>query len=105
MKKKEKEMYDSSDPIHVKKAEDEAKFNRSEYLKQIRDILSSKGGRSYMYEMISFCGVYQSAMTNWDVRDFVLGKREVGLKIISDVTDASPELLIKMLEESKSEDN
>lgn len=75
-----------------------------DHLKLDRDlkfILETEQGRSYLYELLDFCGLYKGSFTGNSETFYREGQRNVGLKIFADIGRVAPEAYIKMMSEIK----
>lgn len=94
----------AADKDQVKSAKQKEKFSRDRDLKDMKDVLSSVPGRRVVWRYLSECGVFQqSARDSGSWTYFNEGKRSVGLMLLADINEADPESYLKMLNESKKE--
>jgi hypothetical protein len=92
----------AADEGQVREAEKKVRLVRDRELNDIRHILSSPQGRRFLWRYLSACGVYKISFDHsGSITSFNEGMRNIGLKLLSDVTDASPEAYIEMMKESK----
>lgn len=77
---------------------------RIEELGALTHLLRDRAGRRWLYNLLSFCHAYESSFrTNALAMAYAEGERNVGLKIIADITEASPELYFQMHKEMSDE--
>jgi hypothetical protein len=65
----------------------------------LKEILSSKKGRQYLWDLIDFCGIYRQSFTGNSTASFLQGKQAVGLKLLGDI-QMFPEMYLFMIKES-----
>lgn len=92
-----------ADPEQVKKADQSEKFGRELEIDDMKFVLSSKQGRRLLWKYLSFCGVYQSSFRTSAEIYYLEGQRAVGLKLLGDIHEASPEAYMQMMKENKGE--
>jgi hypothetical protein len=82
------------------KKQEEGKSKRDQRMDDLRQILSTAYGRRYMDGLLEFHCVFLSIPgTNNSERDKRLGMREAGLRIMSEIAEARPDLLKLKLSE------
>lgn len=82
------------------KKQEEGKSKRDQRMDDLRQILSTAYGRRYMDGLLEFHCVFLSIPgTNNSERDKRLGMREAGLRIMSEIAEARPDLLKLRLSE------
>ena len=97
---------------NVKNAADEAQVEeggakaqrlRAQELSDVRQILSTKGGRRFMWRLLSASGVYRLSFAGEQSHTtaFQDGERNVGLRFLADVMDADPKNFLVMSDENK----
>jgi hypothetical protein len=96
------ESYNAADPKQVNVARAKAGRKKARLQDIVRDIMQLKQGREYFWDLLSFCGVFQ---TTFDPNPYVSanqeGGRNVGLKILADITNSSPDLYLTMMKEAE----
>lgn len=65
-------------------------------------LMSDKRGRRFMWRMLDFTGIYRSSFTGNNETFFKEGARNVGLKLISDIHEFTPDAYTTMLEEQRT---
>jgi len=86
----------------VKEAGSKIKDLRMQELNDMRAILSMPQGRRFVWRYLTHCKVFQSTFNHsGSITSFNEGMRNVGLMMLSDVNDASPESYLTMMKESK----
>ena len=83
---------------------EEGKSKKDQRLDDLRQILATAYGRRYMDGLLEFHCVFLSIPgTNNSERDKRLGMREAGLRIMSEIAEARPDLLkLKLSEQGDS---
>jgi hypothetical protein len=80
-----------------------AEYQKSKQMEyDLKVILGTENGRRYLYELIDFCGLYRPSMTGNSQTFFNEGMRNVGMKIMADVTKADANSFIQMMTEHKN---
>jgi hypothetical protein len=96
----------AANPGHVQKSEHDEKIIRENELNDLRYVLNDVQGRRFLWKMLADCGIYESSFTGNNSETFFKeGSRKVGLKIMTDIMEASPESYLVMLKESKEKYN
>lgn len=94
-----------ADDSQVKEQGKKEKRIRSLELEDMRRILETDYGRRFVWRYLGIAGVFQSSFTGNSTTFFNEGRREIGLKLLADVTDAKPDAYVQMtLEAKKSEE-
>lgn len=70
-------------------------------LDEMRQIVSTKIGRRFIWNLLCECGIFQSSFDGSSRTFFKEGERNVGLKILTKLHDAHPEAYGTMVKESK----
>lgn len=75
---------------------------RREWLADVRDVMSKASGRRVMYQMLEDSGLFRTVFsTDALVMAFNEGKRNTGLRLISDLLEACPEKYMTMIQAAK----
>jgi|6_EtaG_2_1085325.scaffolds.fasta_scaffold02539_5 hypothetical protein len=93
----------AADPSQVRKAKCDEEFLRDQELSDMRDILRNKEGRRYLLRTLKRCHVYKTSFTGNSTTFFNEGKRDIGLRILADITEGSPDLYAVMMQEGQEE--
>lgn len=91
----------ASDEKQVKDAEYKVKSGRERDLEDVMYILSSKQGRRFIWRYLTECGIFQTSFTGNSTTFFKEGERNVGLKLMTDINESSPDAYVLMMKESK----
>lgn len=92
----------AADSEQVKDAQDKLQRVREREIEDVRFILNDKRGRRFLWRQLEECGVFRSSANNsgsWTY--FNEGQRNIGLKLLTEITDASPDAYLLMLKENK----
>ena len=65
-------------------------------------VARTEQGRRFLWDTLTFCGVYQDVAGEPNDVFKKLGKREVGLHLLGSLTDLDEELIFKMMREAKN---
>lgn len=94
-------MPNAADPKQVERARLREVFGERSLLADIRAVLESPAGRRVMWWILDAAGVYRSSFTGNNTTFFNEGRRDLGLLVLGKITEAKPEALIQMMQESK----
>lgn len=95
--------YDTSDPVEVVKARKKSQRTRVDRLAFVSAAMTTEEGRAYYYDLLVFCKVFSTPFDDDPHRtSFKCGEQNIGLKILSDIQTAAPDLYVKMIRENKS---
>jgi hypothetical protein len=93
----------AADPEQVKGARraerDQAEVERQDMLV----LLGIPEARRYLWRLMAFCHVFETVWPG-TMADFENGERNVGLRVLTEITDAQPDALIKMMVEAKADE-
>jgi hypothetical protein len=93
----------ASDPKQVKAAKSKEVSKRDQELDDVIHVLSSVQGRRFLWRVLGLCHVFKTSFTGNSTTFFNEGKRDIGLRILGDINEASPESYLAMMQESKKE--
>jgi hypothetical protein len=93
-------MTNAADPATVKKREKTEKFLRDQEIADVKFLLSTQQGRRYIWKHMSNAGIYNTSFTGNSTTFFNEGKRDIGLKMLAEVMEASPESYVQMMKEA-----
>ena len=92
----------AADPKQVERAGHKQRYNRKMELEDVRDILETPAGRRTFWRYLTECRVFGSVFNNsGSMTYFNEGRRDVGLKIMADITEANDEAYLLMMREAK----
>lgn len=88
--------YDAGDEAQVSKKKTKAQLRREKELEELRQVLSSRAGRSVIWRILGWCGVYDSSFTGNSTTFFNEGKRKIGQLLIEELAAADKRVYAKM---------
>jgi|SRR6266576_4189336 len=96
------ETYDTSDPKAVKAAVKDAKSKETIAREGLREAMSSEQGRKWLHSLLLLCDPFRSPFSS----DALLmaercGEVNIGLQLIAEMHEVSPELYLLMMKENK----
>lgn len=91
----------AADESQVKNAGTKEKRQREKDLDDVRNVLTTLPGRRLLWRYLSECGVFRTSWHPSALIHFNEGKRDMGLKILADITDADENFLLQMMKENK----
>lgn len=99
----ESEVYNSSDPAHIAKAEKKSVKKKANRLRVISAIMEHADGRKWMYGLLERCHIFGNPFCpgQSDSTAFNLGEANIGRLIMADVLAACPESYTLMCVEGK----
>jgi hypothetical protein len=77
------------------------KVERDEEAADFKWLMSDARGRRFMWRLLGITGLYRSSFTGNSTTFYNEGMRNVGLMLIADVNDLTPEAYLKMIEEQR----
>lgn len=96
----------AADKEQVKDAAGKEKRGRDREIDDVAHLLADVHGRRFLWRVLEECGVYhQSFNHSGSIMSFNEGKRSVGLLLLRDIMEASPEAYVQMMKEFKGELN
>ena len=90
----------ASDVKQINEAKKRDRLNQDQAVEDTRWMLGSINGRRFIWKYLEFCGVFRSSWDNSAKIHFNEGVRNVGLRIIDDITQADPMALANMMKEA-----
>lgn len=95
--------YDTSNPVEVNKARKKSSRTRADRLKFVEAAMTMPQGRAWFYDLINFCHVFNTTFDEDPYRHaFRTGEANIGLRILSDIQETSPQNYVLMVSENKS---
>lgn len=97
--------YDASDPKRVNDTRKKASRLRQKRLDFVRQMMDSQEGRLWCYGLLESCVIFGNPLQpgQSDVTFFNIGQQNVGKRILVDITEAAPEMYMKMMAEGMTE--
>lgn len=93
----------ASDPVSVKAQGILTELRSQREQEDLRQIVSTPVGRRFVRRLLDETGPLQNAMTGNANTYFILGKQEVGKKLMSQLLTEMPEIYTKLVQEAKAE--
>ncbi len=94
----------TADAEQIKSARRKERYGRREELEDARAILSTVEGRRFVWRYLGLCRVFESSWSPSAAIHFNEGQRDIGLKLLSDITESNDEMFIQMMREAKQRD-
>lgn len=99
-------MNNLADPKQVKKAELKEKDLRKQQLNDIRTVLSSISGRRLFWRILEHCNTFNTVFNEQhSTMSYLAGKQDLGHFIMSEITQADENLLLKLMKDNKGKEN
>lgn len=96
--------YDVGNPAEVKERKTKTELSREREIEELRQLLETYGGRSYIWRLLDMCGVYKTSFTGNSTTFFNEGRRDIGLRILEELFEASPNVYTLMRSEAIERD-
>ena len=98
--------YNAANRKDVRRLEKQAKLDERARLDTTRSLMASAAGRQWVYESLRDCHVFASSFSlNAQEVAFKEGERNVGLRLLNDIMNASPDEYITMMREANVRDS
>jgi hypothetical protein len=98
----EEQTFNAADPSQVKEAAKKMKKGDDRHKDDVRRLLALDYGRRILWQLMSRCGVFKAdCPINSGELYFKEGQRNVGLMILTDITQADPDAYLQMMKEAK----
>ncbi len=97
--------YNAGDAQHVAKAKSRQKTRNLQKKAAFRKFMSDPEGRMFMWDLLTLCGIFHSSFSIDALRcAFNEGRRDIGLRLLAEINQLSPELYIKMVAENQEKE-
>ena len=83
--------FNAGNVTEVKKRKTKAQLSKEQETEEFKEILSTYGGRAYIWRLLEMCGVYKTSFTGNSTTFLNEGKRQIGLRVIEDIFEAAPD--------------
>jgi hypothetical protein len=101
----EKALYNAGDAQQVAKAKSRQKTRSLQKKAAFRKFMSDPEGRMFMWDLLTLCGIFHSSFSVDALRcAFNEGRRDIGLRLLADINQLSPELYIRMMQENQAQE-
>lgn len=96
------EVYDASDSKAVKAAVKDAKSAEAIIREGLRETMSSEQGRKWLHSLLLKCDPFRSPFSSdTHLMAHRCGEVNIGLQLIAEMHEVSPELYLQMMKENK----
>ncbi len=93
--------HDTGDERDVKAQKTAFKLAQEREAEELRQILQTKGGRAFVWRMLSRCGIFLAPATHALETFRELGRRDIGLELLDEVFTSDAEAFIVMMREDQ----
>lgn len=94
--------YDASDPKVVRDAVKAAKSADDRAKEGLKAIMGDPTGRAWLYRLLMLCDPYRNCFSSDPLYMAMrCGESNIGLQVIADMQEASPELYLQTMKENK----
>lgn len=90
----------AADPEQVREASGKANRGRDRELNDVRYLLSTMEGKRFIWRYLGICRLFETSFRMSAEMAYFEGIRSVGLKMMSDITEANPQAFIDMMKEA-----
>ncbi len=98
-------MANIADETQVKEQTRRGRFLREQQLADTKAILDLPAGRRFLWRYLEATGIFRLSYTGDNATFFNEGRREIGLKLLEDISEANPEAYLQMMQEAKGDLN
>lgn len=97
----QKEAFDAGDPESVEKRKRKAAEVERRRIAGLKMIVENENARTWLWDLLSSCGIFRSSFTGNSETFFREGARNVGLKIQAELAKNFPDALVTMMREAE----
>ena len=103
MSQTQPELFDASDEVAVRERRSKAGVKRVSDEEFLRDMLKARAARDWFWRFLERCHIFEVSWVqgSFDATSFREGERSVGNRILSEITRASPDAYLTMINEHK----
>lgn len=88
----------ASDEAQVKSAEKKELHGRKQDIADLKSVLATDAGQRFVWRYLEECGIHRTSYSeNSHQTYFMEGRRDVGLRLLADVTEADPLKYVEMM--------
>lgn len=91
--------FDAGNPEDVRDRKELSKRSEELRIRGLRVILANSDAQAWLWDLMEFTGLFKTSFTGNSQTFYLEGQRNVGLKIMADISKHSPESLIAMMKE------
>lgn len=84
------------------KAQAAAKRREEQHINDLKWVLADKRGRRYVAWLLERAGIYRSSFTGNSETFFREGARNLGLQVVAEIHDHSPDSYVQLLKEYRA---
>lgn len=95
----------AADEKQVKDAAWKSNSLREREIDDVSFILSHPQGRRFFWRYLSLCNMWKTSFTGNSTTFFNEGERNIGLRLMADINEASPEAYVQMVKENIDKEN
>ena len=92
---------DHGDQTQVKKRKTKAQLEKERCQEELRQLLSHKANRYFLWRLLSECGLYRSTSVDPHSMAIMSGKRDIGIWLITEMFNADENAFSRMQLEAK----
>lgn len=97
--------YNAGDAEHVAKRKTNQKKRNLRKTAALKKMMFDPEGRMWMWDLLTLCGIFHSSFSIDALRcAFNEGRRDIGLRLLADINQLSPELYIRMVGENQAKE-
>ncbi len=97
--------YNAGDAQQVAKAKSRQKTRNLQKKAAFRRFMSDPEGRMFMWDLLTLCGIFHSSFSIDALRcAFNEGRRDIGLRLLADINQLSPDLYMRMVGENQEKE-
>jgi hypothetical protein len=97
--------YNAGDAQQVAKAKSRQKTRSLQKKAAFRRFMSDAEGRMFMWDLLTLCGIFHSSFSIDALRcAFNEGRRDIGLRLLADINQLSPDLYMRMVGENQEKE-
>lgn len=90
------------DHVSIKKKQEQQRLAAKQYQEDFKKLVTVPEFRRFFWELLSRTGIYTTSFhQSGSVVYFNEGRREIGLRYMSEINDMAPEALLKMITDNK----
>lgn len=94
--------FNAGDATKVGERKVNTKSAERERVEGLGNLLSTKQGRSWYWNLLSQCGVFVTSFTGNSATFFNEGKRQIGLMLVAELTREYPDHYVTMMKEARN---
>jgi len=96
--KKEALVGNVADEDQIRRGRKKQNIREELELKDMKDLLATHFGKRILWRYLAFCKIFESSFTvDPNITSFNEGKRDVGLKMLADISEADPGAFVEMM--------